>query len=174
MKQRGRRGSDRRSNFGARGNSRRTVVLFGGDRWCAGAIERAVCVYTLCSRPWTYKRVAGVRCVATPTRARAQYTRKRARSRLPRLCPRLCRLIGFASSRRTNLFTMYTVGSNGRADPIGRHAIHDYIPEVTPRCATLSFPRPAPRFPRKIESRVELALARRRFHLVITREAESD
>lgn len=56
-----------------------------------------------------------------------------------RICTRACieavvrRLIRFASSRRTNLFTLYTAGSNGRVGPIVRHAIHDYITEVTAR-----------------------------------------
>jgi len=68
------------------------------------------------------------------------------------------RLIGFTSSRRTNLFTIYMVGSNGRVDPIGRHAIHDYIPEVTPRHSR-----------RSAGNRIASDQLAIRFHLVITR-----
>lgn len=61
------------------------------------------------------------------------------------------RLIGFASSRRTNLFTMYMVGSNGRVDPIGRHTRYMIIFRKLRRVV---------RVPREIESRRRDATAR--------------
>lgn len=118
-----------------------------------GSIDQAISAHAACTeaRPCVHTH-----CVPATMNKRATYcvTSRRIRAHIHAYTRRL---IGLASSRRTNLFTMYTVESNGRGGTDrATHAIHDYIPEVTP-CRARAQP------PRKIESRQPPG----RIHLVI-------
>lgn len=103
------------------------AISFGGDRACGN-----VACTMLCTRPW----ISAQRGEYASRPHIHTHTFGDLAGRPGR------RLISFASSRRTNLFTMYTAGSNGRVEPIERHVI---IFRKLRRVA---------RVPREIESRL--------------------